>query len=185
MLFRYVIKRELLWDPCLDLVGRRLPNAFVSRGSASSGDEVAAVAGLARGLDAKSAVLIYPEGTRFSVSKLARALDSLRRRGREDLLAIASGYRNVLPPKLGGPLALIEAAAGVDVVIAEHTGFEGAASFSRFWGGALVGRTIRARLRRLPAAQIPADHRDRWLFEQWAETDRWITDALAAEEQTK
>jgi hypothetical protein len=26
---RWVMKRELLWDPCLDIVGNRLPNAFI------------------------------------------------------------------------------------------------------------------------------------------------------------
>ena len=28
---RYVLKRELLWDPCLDIVGQRVPNIFVDR----------------------------------------------------------------------------------------------------------------------------------------------------------
>jgi len=27
--FRYVLKHELLWDPCLNIVGLRLPNAFI------------------------------------------------------------------------------------------------------------------------------------------------------------
>jgi steroid 5-alpha reductase family enzyme len=26
--FRHVLKRELLWDPCLDVMGNRLPNYF-------------------------------------------------------------------------------------------------------------------------------------------------------------
>jgi hypothetical protein len=30
---RYVLKRELLWDPCLDVVGNRLPHVFVDRAS--------------------------------------------------------------------------------------------------------------------------------------------------------
>jgi hypothetical protein len=29
---RYVLKRELLLDPCLDIVGLRVPNTFVARG---------------------------------------------------------------------------------------------------------------------------------------------------------
>ena len=29
---RYVLKRELLVDPCLDIVGNRLPNHFLDRG---------------------------------------------------------------------------------------------------------------------------------------------------------
>ena len=48
--FRYVLKQELLWDPCLDIVGCRLPNVFVNRRAAQSGEQVLAVADLARHL---------------------------------------------------------------------------------------------------------------------------------------
>lgn len=175
LLLRYVLKRELLWDPCLDIVGRRLPNAFVKRRGPGLEAEVAAVAGLARGLDARSAVLIYPEGKRFSDPRRAAAVDALREKGENELAEIASGFRNVLPPKLRGPLALLEEAKGLDVVLLEHTGFEGASTFPRFWHGALVGGTLRLRLRRFPASTIPAEGRGRWLFERWAEMDRWIS----------
>lgn len=174
LLLRYVLKRELLWDPCLDVVGRRLPNAFVRRRGPGLDAEVAAVAALAEGLDARSAVLVYPEGKRFSEPRRATALASLRAREDAVLAGIAEGFRNVLPPKLRGPLALLDAAPGVDVVLLEHTGFEGAASFPEFWRGALVGGTLHVRLRRFPAATIPDAGRDRWLFERWAEMDRWI-----------
>jgi len=174
LLLRYVLKRELLWDPCLDIVGRRLPNAFVDRAAARSRGDIEAVARLARELDARSAVLIYPEGTRFSAEKLERGIEALRERKLDGLAAMASGFRHVLPPRLGGPLALLEAAPGVDLLLLEHTGFEGAATFARFWSGELVGRTIRVRLRRFAAEGIPASGRDEWLFERWAEMDVWI-----------
>ena len=55
---RYVLKSQLLWDPCLDIVGNRLPNCFVRRGA---GDEMAtsAVRRLMDGLCEKDGVLIY------------------------------------------------------------------------------------------------------------------------------
>ena len=174
LLMRYVLKRELLWDPCLDVVGQRLPNAFIDRRAARKEAEVEAIAQLARGLDAGSAVLLYPEGTRFSRPKLERRMASLRERGATELLAIAETFRTVLPPHPGGALALLDAADGVDVVFVEHSGFEGAATFAEFWRGALVGRTIRVRLRRVAADAIPGAGRDRWLYEQWGLTDRWI-----------
>jgi 1-acyl-sn-glycerol-3-phosphate acyltransferase len=174
ILLRYVLKRELLWDPCLDVVGRRLPNAFIDRAAPQKEAEVEAVARLARGLDAGSAVLIYPEGTRFSERKLERRLADLRERPAAGLLGIAETFSAVLPPHLGGVLALLDAAPGVDVALVEHSGFEGAATFAEFWGGALVGRTIRVRLRRFPADTIPEHGRDRWLYERWSEMDRWI-----------
>ncbi len=174
---RYVLKRELLWDPCLDVVGRRLPNAFIDRAAPRKEAEIAAVARLAQGLDAGSAVLIYPEGTRFSEGKLAQRVAALRDRAATELLAIAERYAAVLPPRPGGVLALLDAAAGADVVLVEHSGFEGAATFADFWAGALVGRTIRVRLRRFPADAIPETGRDRWLYERWGEMDRWILDS--------
>jgi 1-acyl-sn-glycerol-3-phosphate acyltransferase len=181
LLLRYVLKRELLWDPCLDVVGRRLPNAFVRRRGPGLDTEVAAVAGLAIGLDSRSGVLIYPEGKRFSDGRREAAVAALAAKGEMELAGIAAGFRNVLPPKLRGPLALIDAAKGVDVVLLEHTGFEGAATFPEFWHGALVGRTLHVRLRRFPASTIPAEGRDRWLFERWAEMDDWISGAKAAD----
>jgi 1-acyl-sn-glycerol-3-phosphate acyltransferase len=180
LLLRYVLKRELLWDPCLDIVGRRLPNAFVRRRGPGLDTEVAAVAGLARGLDSRSGVLIYPEGKRFTGERREAAVAALAAKGDGALARIATGFRNVLPPKLRGPLALLEAAKGVDVVLLEHTGFEGAATFPEFWRGALVGRTLHVRLRRFPASTIPSEGRDRWLFERWAEMDEWISGAKAA-----
>lgn len=179
LLLRYVLKQELLWDPCLDVVGRRLPNAFIDRAARKRGEELALIAELAQGLDQASAVLIYPEGTRFSESKRSLALDKLRDQPR--LHEIAAGMRAVLPPRLAGPLSLLQSSPGTDVVILEHQGLEGGASFKEFWDGGLVGTTITVRLRRISAADIPAEGRDIWLFEQWAETDRWVQAQTAAQ----
>lgn len=172
---RYVLKRELLWDPCLDIIGQRLPNVFVDRDAARRAVEVQAIADLARGLGRTSAVLIYPEGTRFSEAKRDRAVRALGAKGSERLAGIARTYRSVLPPRIAGPIALLEAAPHLDVVLLEHHGFEGAATFARFFGGELIGATIRARVRRIAAASIPTADRASWLFETWAETDRWVS----------
>ncbi len=102
LLLRYVLKRELLWDPCLDIIGRRLPNAFVDRTGSRSRAEIEAVARLTNDLDARSAGLIYPEGTRLTAQKLAHGIEALRERKHDRLAAVASGFRNVLPPRLGG-----------------------------------------------------------------------------------
>ena len=170
VLLRYVLKRELLWDPCLDIVGQRLPNAFVQRGGKSRAAEVAAVVALTDDLGPAEAVLIYPEGTRFSPSKLVQARERLV--DRPELAEIAAGFRHVLPPRLGGPLALMD--RGLDVVFLDHSGFEGSASFGAFWRGNLIGKTISVRLRRVPVAEIPTSGHDLWLFEQWRKTDAWV-----------
>ncbi len=183
ILLRYVLKRELLWDPCLDIVGRRLPNSFVARGSARRDAEIAAVAALGVGLGPRDGALIYPEGTRFTAAKLEAARLRLRTDGKSELAAIADRLRHVLPPRLGGPLALLDAAPGVDVVVLEHTGFEGAATFGTLWSGKLIGSTVRVRLRRVAAAEIPTRARDRWLFDLWCETDRWVSERQSVRAQ--
>lgn len=165
---RFVLKRELLADPCLDIAGNRLPNCFVGRGGQDSEAEIAGVCALARGLSARDGVLIYPEGTRFTPTRRARALDRLRQE-RPDLHARAQGFAHVLPPRLGGPLALLDSAPHADVVFFAHQGLEGAALLGDIWRGGLLGRRLRMRLWRVPRARIPAEHEARvqWLYEQW------------------
>lgn len=173
---RYVLKRELLWDPCLDIVGNRLPNVFVNRDSAESAREVAAVADLARGMGNSDGVLIYPEGTRFSASKKQRIVAKLREQGREDAAVEAEKLRHVLRPRSGGTLALLEMAPQADVIFLAHTGFEGSASFDRFVNGGLIGKTVRAELRVVPAERIPAgvEARRAWLMDNWRMVDDFI-----------
>lgn len=175
ILLRYVLKRELFWDPCLDIVGRRLPNAFIDRKAPRMKAEITAIVQLATGLDNGSAVLIYPEGTRFSEAKLARGLARLKENCQDELWSIANDFQHVLPPRTGGALALIEASPGVDIVLLEHTGFEGVATIPSVLGGALVGQTLRVRLRRIAASEVPSQGQDRWLFDRWTEMDQWIS----------
>jgi uncharacterized membrane protein/1-acyl-sn-glycerol-3-phosphate acyltransferase len=177
VLIKYVIKRELLWDPCLDIVGRRLPNVFIDRSGTDSQVAINAVTRLGQEVDERSAVLIYPEGTRFSQARRARFIEHLRKSGQEDLVRIAESMRHVLPPRTRGVLAILDVAPDIDIVVLAHVGFEGARSFSTFWGGDLVGRTVRAKLWRVSASEIPNVDRERWLFERWAEVDAWVTSA--------
>lgn len=173
---RYVMKRELLWDPCIDIIGNRLPNHFVDRDPDDSASEIAAVARLADGLGPGEGALIYPEGTRFSQAKRARVLERLRARGQHEAADRAERLKHVLPPRPGGPLALMARAPEADVVFCAHTGFEGAGTFGDLWRGSLVGARVRVRFWRVPAARIPRDPDDRreWLFDQWATLDRWL-----------
>jgi len=179
ILLRYVLKRELLVDPCLDVVGQRLPNAFIRRGGSSTQSEVAAVASLARGLDRGSAVLIYPEGTRFSPKMRLAAIQVLRDKGRPDLAERAEAMPAVLPPKPAGVLALLDAAPGTDVVFLDHAGLEFHGSLADLWRGALLDRTLHVRLRRLAAAEIPSSNRELWLYDAWRATDAFVQEHRA------
>jgi len=175
--FRYVLKRELLWDPCLDIVGNRLPNYFVDRFSTDSRREVSGLRKLAEGLGPDEGVLIYPEGTRFTEAKRARIIEKLSER--DALLAgQARALRNVLPFRLGGSLALLGQAPGADVIFCGHTGFEGTRSLAEFLGGGLVRETVRVAFWKLPGSEVPRDRQGQidWLFAQWRRLDGWVSE---------
>jgi 1-acyl-sn-glycerol-3-phosphate acyltransferase len=176
IVLRYVLKRELLWDPCLDIVGNRLRNCFVRRGSGESAHEIALVQGLMEDLGPMDGVLIYPEGTRFTPRKRQHILERLAEKGDADLLAKAEGLQHILPPRLGGPLALLERNVGADAVFCAHVGFDRAGSFKDLLNGSLVHRLIRVRFWRIPYADIPrgAAAQTDWLYEQWARIDAWV-----------
>lgn len=173
---RYVFKKELLWDPCLDAATDRVPGVFLSRSGDESERQVELVRRIARDLGPRDAVLIFPEGTRFTAAKRDRVIAKLSASA-PVLAQRASGYRNVLPPRLGGTLALLEPSVDADVVICEHTGLEGFATIGDVWSGSLVGSTIRVRLRRFPRPEIPNDRdgQSEWLFDRWSEVDAWIS----------
>lgn len=176
MRLRYVLKRELLNDPGFDLIGSRLDCAFVDRSGAKRDREVEAVARLTDGLGPRDTILVYPEGTHFTPAKLARAQAKL---ANGPYAEDAAAFQHVLPPRLGGVLALLGRAPHLDVVVLEHTGLEPSVSASRVWRGDLVGARLHVRLRRVSAAEIPPDDRERWLFRTWREVDRWVGASLA------
>lgn len=172
---RFLLKRELESLPIIDIGGRWVPTCYVRRASSDSDAEIAALRRLAQNLGSGEGILIYPEGTRYTPAKLARAQEVIAER-QPAVVPLAARLRNVLPPRLGGTLALLEEAAGVDVVLCGHVGFDGFQYVSDVWRGGLVGSTIRIRFWRHSAASIPAggDARIAWLYGAWQELDDWV-----------
>ena len=172
---RFVIKRELQTLPCIDIGGRWVPTTFVRRASGDTDRELEELRKLALDLDPQEGILIYPEGTRATAAKLARAKEILAER-RPDIAPLADRLQHLLPPRLGGPIELIEHARGHDVVVCGHVGFDGYERISDIWNGDLVGTTIRVRFQRFPAADVPADREEltRWLYARWSEVDAWV-----------
>lgn len=170
---RWIVKRELLTLPSLDVAGRRLPNYFVDRSSDDPRRELSQIRALGQGLGPEDGVLIYPEGTRFTPARLQRALERLRESD-DRMLPDAEKLRHVMPPRPGGTLTLLD--SGADVVVGMHHGLEGFAKLKDLWAGGLVGRTVTVTLTRIPASDIPAGRRERvdWLYSTWQEIDDWI-----------
>jgi 1-acyl-sn-glycerol-3-phosphate acyltransferase len=164
---RWVLKKELLTDPALDIGGNRMPNYFVDRSSDSPEVERANIAELGTNLATDEGILLFPEGTRFSATKRATLMDRLAESSPE-LHEIMEGHDQVLPPRPGGVLALLD--SGMDVVIGVHTGLENMRGLKEIWNTAPIGRTVKLDFRRIPASQIPdgSQERVRWLHEEWA-----------------
>jgi 1-acyl-sn-glycerol-3-phosphate acyltransferase len=157
-----------------------VPTNFVRRASGDPAVEVANLRTLADDLGPGEGVVIYPEGTRHTDEKLARAQAVIAER-QPDIAPLANKLRHLLPPRLGGPLALLDEARQADVVILGHVGLDGFEYIRDIWAGGLVGTTVKVRFWRFPAADVPTsdDDRVRWLYERWQELDDWIGDQRA------
>jgi 1-acyl-sn-glycerol-3-phosphate acyltransferase len=175
---RYVMKKELALDPCLDIVGRRIPNYFVDRDATASRREIEGIVAMATGMGPRDVAVIGPEGTRTNDAKRARAIARLEARApeRHDRM---SGLQRLLPPKPGGAEALIESVPDADVVVMWHVGFDGLDTF-----GGIFRRLTRAE----PAARVVMDLHDRstvetgtgfvgWLDARWLEIDAKVVEA--------
>lgn len=172
---RWILKKQLLVDPSLDIAGQRLNNAFVGRDGSETERALGQVRALATDLAPDEGVLIYPEGTRFTPGKRARALARMATSAPE-LLARAEALQRVLPPRLGGPLALLETAREADVVLIGHIGFEGLAELGSVLSGALVGRVVQLRYWRFVRSEVPTSRAElvAWLWARWEELDAWV-----------
>ncbi len=173
--FRFVIKRELQVLPTIDIGGRWVPTLFVRRASNDTAGEVERLHALTIDLAPDEGLLIYPEGTRWTPDKLARAKQIIAER-QPELTPLADRLQNVLPPRLGGTLALLQSASEADVVIFGHVGLDGFQYVSDIWSGGLVGTTVHLRFWRYPGAELPAEREEliAWLYERWQELDDWI-----------
>jgi len=169
---RYVLKKELLIEPCLDIAGHWIPNHFVDRSGQDSEQELDAIRRLKADLGRHEGVILYPEGTRFSHGKRRALIAKLQGEDRAD----AESLQHLLPVRRGGALALLDAAPACDVLFVGHHGLEGFTRLADIWGGALVGKTVRIRFWREPAASVPATEPERlaWLRERWLRMDAWL-----------
>ena len=178
---RYVLKRELLMDPCLDVVGQRIPNYFLDRGANDSAPELAAIEQLTSALGPLDVAIIFPEGTRSNPAKRAAALTRLRERDPQRA-QVAERLQHLLPPRPGGAAAMLQGAPTADIVLAWHVGFEGLDTFGGILRGVQRGiRPIRFVATRVSSADVPHDPTAfaSWLDQRWLEMDQAVGTALS------
>ena len=175
---RYVMKKELLFDPCLDVVGQRIPNYFVDRGSAAVRQELTGIRTMAANMGERDVAVIFPEGTRTNDEKRIGLVARLERRAPERHAKLI-GLQRLLPPRSAGASVLLEEIPNGDVVVMWHVGFDGLDTF----GGvrrriASSNPSAKVVLELHPRESIPSGEGfEAWLDDRWLEIDRKVVDA--------
>lgn len=174
---RYVLKTELVWDPALDIIGHRLPNHFVDRSGSNTSTEVEALQRLAAGMGPKDALVIFPEGTRWTERKHERVVAKLRETD-PPAADRAAQRRFTMPPRPAGTSAVLDGAPDADVVIVSYTGLENLAGPVEALGLVPFARPVTVDLRRIARWEVPPNgpDRSRWLDDRWDEVDAWIAE---------
>ena len=175
---RIVMKAALQFDPSLDVVINRLPNAFVPARHGAGSMVVKEIQRLAAGLGPTGALVIFPEGGNFTPRRRLRAIRLLEERRLAEEAARARAMEHLLPPKPNGALAAIEAAPTADVVFVAHTGLEHVITLGDVWRALPMEQVLKARWWRVPAAEVPEGREAQvdWLYDWWARIDVWIGD---------
>ena len=170
---RGVIMAEMLADPGFDLLYGRLGSVFIQRDRGEHAQQ--AIRRLGEGLDDRSVAVLCPEGRLFRPDALQRALARLDESDpvRAERLRTLT---DVLPPRPGGVLTLLDGAPDADVVVIAHAGFEAVPSIAELGRRAPLEQAIQVAVWRVPRSQVPedVDGRVKWLDDEWMRMDRWV-----------
>lgn len=171
-----VIMAELLADPGFDLIYGRVGSVFIPRDDGPAAR--AEIERMAATADARTALVIFPEGRLFTPSARDRSLARLADSDPSRAERLADLDR-VLPPRPGGFLELLTALPEADVVLLDHRGLDRFGRLSRLLGAVPVAEPVRVTARRHPRSTIPQDDAGRtaWLDERWLELDAALADA--------
>jgi len=174
----HIVLRDVLqWAPALDVALNRLPSVFLRRGVDGQRQRIARLAG---GLGPGDALLLFPEGRNFTAGRRMASIARLEELGDHAAAEHAREMRHVLVPRSGGAAAAISAAAAADaaaeIVFVAHTGLEDLSSFIDLWRGTPMDASIRVKLWRVAARDVPQDEEQAaiWLLGWWRRIDAWI-----------
>lgn len=173
---RIVMKEMLKLDPCIDVVGSRVHSYFLpppARRRAGSWET--RISELSRGLDARGALLLFPEGGNFSEERRRRRLRQLLRRGRRRDAERAVRMHHVIAPEPGGALTALAAAPAASVILVAHGGLSGY-GHRGLLSRSPMDQSFRVHLWYVDASEIPnADEsRRQWLLDCWQRIDQWV-----------
>ena len=171
---RIVLRASLQWVPALDIILNRLPNHFVQ--GAAPGETSRAIGGLAAGMRAGDALVLFPEGRNFTPHRRTTSIARLEELGRHEDAERAREMRHVLVPRLGGTSAAVTAAPTADVIFVAHTGLEDLSSIVDLYRGVPMDASIRVKLWRVASPDVPQrqDEASLWIHDWWRRIDTWI-----------
>ncbi len=175
---RIVLANALRWDPGVDLILTQLGSEFVPSLSGAGDDRVRGVELLARSLEPRHALLMFPEGQNWTPTRRSAIITKLRARGQTFRLRQAERLRSVLPPKTKGVVATLMARPDADVMIVAHAGFGSLTSPGEIYRALpFHDRPFLVRTWTYAAADVPHEPAaiERWLDERWLEIDGWIS----------
>jgi 1-acyl-sn-glycerol-3-phosphate acyltransferase len=169
-----VFKDTLAIDPCVDLVGHRLPHAILDTSDREECE--ARIKQVTSHLAPRGILVLFPEGGNVTAERRRRALDKLWRKGRRRQAEQAGQMTHVMPPQPMGALAALSANPNADVIFGAHTGL-GLAAFPReLWKHTPIGQTLKERMWLSPADERPQDPEEQiqWLYDWWRRIDDWV-----------
>ena len=169
-----VFKDTLAIDPCVDLVGHRLPQAILDTSDRQESEE--RIEQVARSLDPRGILVLFPEGGNFTPERRRRALRKLWRRGRRRAAEQAREMEHVMPPQPSGACAAMRGLPDAGVIFSAHTGLGLAAFPDEIWRHTPIGATLHTHMWLAPAADRPVDpdQQIEWLYGWWQRIDRWL-----------
>ena len=169
-----VFKETLAIDPCIDLIGHRLPHAVLDGSDPEESEGL--IESVAAKLGPRGVLVLFPEGGNFTPERRRKAIDRLWRKDRRREAAKGETMTHMLPPHSTGALAALRGNPDADVVFSAHTGL-GLAAFPReLWRHTPIGRTLKIRMWLAPAGDRPGDPDEqvKWLYDWWKRLDEWV-----------
>lgn len=171
---RLVMKQSMQLDPVVDVYFHRLPAAFIDTED-GDGSGQHAIRRLARGLGHDDTLVMFPEGGNYTPRRHRRAIRHLAKAGYHGDAARAHRLRNVMPPRPGGVLAVLDE-ADVDVLVLGHSGIGRIHSVGEVWRSLEDPKPVALKAWFTPYDEVPIDRKRRvgWLFDLWTTVDQWI-----------
>lgn len=169
-----VMKEILQLDPVVDLLLNRLGSCFLPAARTDGDDRARCVGRTAASVGPGEALLLFPEGANWTPNRRWRAVSHLRERGERPASRAALLMTHVLPPRLGGVLACLDARPDLQVMTVAHAGLDRITTIRRAWYAIPVDAPMTVRM--WPAAPPPRTEQERraWLRAEWVVVDEWV-----------